>query len=423
MKRSLTLRSVSVVAALVVVTGASTVATNPRHFGRNSAPPAGIEAAGPTVRRSIKPFELTNPDSTAVLRLQLVSQLLLQFESLEESSLSNRSNELTMKVRRLRTVATLKLIDQRMSFRAHLSMAPNSLELMDLYFNWVARPDLHVRIGQCKTPFTRYRIQSFQRLTFVDWSVVTRYFGAERQMGVALHNGYENPPRWGYAVGVYTGVNARASHAIGLAQLYGEELSNLSDLSQPGRTPKFHPELVGHLAFNSDSMDVSSDSDPEGGRLRYAVSFSAAWDIEPQRRRDLLGRLAAEFLCKYGGFSFFAAAYTGFAELTYTDRTELALLGGLLQAAYRATSVVEFSARWAFVDVTNELGYDIERHHMRLGNRTEIMSGERELTVGCNLYLRDHSLKWQTDAGLHARCVCPDQPVDFVARSQFQIAL
>jgi hypothetical protein len=82
--------------------------------------------------------------------------------------------------------------------------------------------DYQLRIGQCKVPFTRFRIQSFQRLTFADWPIVTKFFGGERQIGVTLHNGYEDPPVRAYVVGLLSGVNARASHGIGIATVYGE---------------------------------------------------------------------------------------------------------------------------------------------------------------------------------------------------------
>ena len=80
-------------------------------------------------------------------------------------------------------------LKEALKFKLHLSTAPPSLELMDYYLNYRAKKEhLQFRFGQYKVPFTRYRIQSFQRLTFVDWSIVTRYFRAER---VAKQLGFE----------------------------------------------------------------------------------------------------------------------------------------------------------------------------------------------------------------------------------------
>lgn len=79
--------------------------------------------------------------------------------------------------------------------------------MLDFYFNYKLRGPHQARLGQVKVPFTRYRIQSFQQLTFVDWAIVSKAFGAERQMGFALHNGYEKPSRYGYVIGIFSGQN------------------------------------------------------------------------------------------------------------------------------------------------------------------------------------------------------------------------
>ena len=74
--------------------------------------------------------------------------------------------------------------------------------------------------------------------------MVTRYFGAERQIGLVMHNGYEKHGAFEYEVGVFTGVNARKSHATGLASIFGEELANPSDLYDPAAPADLHPEVV-----------------------------------------------------------------------------------------------------------------------------------------------------------------------------------
>ena len=169
---------------------------------------------------------------------------------------------------------------------------------MDFYFNYQIGRHLQLRYGQYKVPFTHYRIRSFQRLTFVDWAITTRYFGAERQMGIALHNGYERPSECAYAFGIFTGVNARASHNTALARLYDQELPNRSDLSNPGPKAEFHPELFLHLSLNANGIRVRSDTDKERCGPRYSIGLSAAWDLDPVTGRDYVLRLAPELLIK-----------------------------------------------------------------------------------------------------------------------------
>jgi len=148
-----------------------------------------------------------------------------------------------MRARRIRSTFTVSRPEYETVFRLHLSPAPGSFELMDMYFNAGLTSQLQLRVGQYKMPFTRYRIQSFQRLTFVDWAIVTRYFGAGRQIGFSLHNGYEGPPRFAYAIGIFSGVIARAAHATGFPLLFGEKLTNPSDLSGSALKSEFHPVL------------------------------------------------------------------------------------------------------------------------------------------------------------------------------------
>ena len=135
---------------------------------------------GSSALASVGPFEVVSRDSSTVLRLQLASQLQTAWESKDKGPSANRDVALYMRARRIRPTLTVSVPEYKTDFRLHVSMAPGSIELMDLYFNTKLNDRWSVRVGQYKIPFTRYRIQSFQRLTFVDWSIVTKYFGAER---------------------------------------------------------------------------------------------------------------------------------------------------------------------------------------------------------------------------------------------------
>lgn len=397
---------------------------------------------------SVGPFRLASPDSSSWLRFQFAGQLRVDFESRDQGGEKSRSNDLTMRARRLRPIISVDLPKQRLLFRLHLSAAPGSLELMDFYFNYKARPQLQIRYGQYKVPFTRYRMQSYQRLTFVDWAIVAKGFGAERQMGFALHNGYEKPPKYAYAVGVFSGVPARASQAVYLSKIYGEETLNPSDLANPGPRAKFHPELFLHLAYNARGIRVRSDTDEERGGLRYAAMFSAAWDLDPRPHHDLQLRLAPELLTKYRGLSFSAIGYAGFAELGAAARTEPVMLGGLFQTAYRVNNRYEISARYAVVDFRDAVTDDASEAarqflpgaHERLrtlvytrpaGGRSDDTAansenpaqvlGEEEITIGFNTYLTGHTLKWQNELGWLRHRRRDDNRTDYVMRSQFQL--
>ncbi|MCB2229774.1 OprO/OprP family phosphate-selective porin [bacterium] len=387
-----------------------------------------------SVSATIGPFETANRDSTAVLRLQLASQLQTYWETRDNGGGTQRESGLFMRARRIRPSLTLSLPERHLLFRLHLSTAPGAIELMDLYFDARLHNSFSVRAGQFKIPFTRYRIQSFQRLTFVDWSTVTRYFGAERQMGLALHNGYERPPRYAFVFGLFSGVNARASHGTGIALLHGEKIVNISDLSGSASNSEFHPELVLHLAYNSRGIDVGSDSDPDGGPLRVSIAASAACDMDAAMYEEPSVRVAQEFLFKCRGVSLMTAGYLSFMRKYDWYRTKLALSGFLIQTSIRVSQRVDIAARYAMVDVDDNVALmarsraaaiiadtddpDVSARYKSAGK----VQREQEATIGCNYYLDGDNLKLQNDFGFLGTDRLDHDRTVFQVRSQLQLS-
>jgi len=369
---------------------------------------------------SIGPFELSSADSSSRIRFQFASQLRMFFESKDKGAGEQRTEKLVMEARRIRLTLTGSLMKPALSYKLHLSAAPHSLELMDYYFNYRIRSYPQFRFGQYNPPFSRYRIQSFQRLIFVDWALVTKYFGAERQMGLALHNGYERPPKWAYAFGVFTGVNALVSHNVGLAKLYGEELTNPSDLSDPGPRAEYHPELFLHLSLNANGIQVRSDTDMERRGPRYSIGLSVAWDIDPEPGIDYSTRFSQELLFKYRGVSVSCIGYAGFSEMGASEGSHLAALGGLFQTAYRIDGRYEITAMYAIADFTTAAIDDARARAAE--SAFDPVVRDEEIRLGVNLYLAGHSLKLQNDVGRLRRSYSEETRIDYVVRSQFQIA-
>ncbi len=387
------------------------------------------------INSSVGPFEIFSADSSSSIRLQFAGQLRLIFDSRDNAPDTPRTEKLTMQARRIRLTLAGTVYNANLSYRLHLSTAPKSLELMDFYFDYKFRPYLQFRFGQYKTPFTRYRIQSFQKLAFVDWAIVTKYFGAERQMGFAFHNGYEQPPKYGYIVGVFSGANARASHAIGLPEVYGEKVVNPSDLANPGAIDKFHPELFFHITYNANNIKINSNGDETKTGLRYSLGLSTAWDLFPTEYHDFSLRFAPELLVKYRGLSFLAAGYVGYSKIGDPSKIKPAMTGGLFQTAYRINSRFEISARYAIVDFKDRLVDDARERASQLindsGNDPDIVaqyknagqiSQEQELTTGFNIYISGHSLKWQNDIGWLRHSFMDENRDDYQVRSQFQVS-
>lgn len=382
----------------------------------------------------VGPFEITSPDSSTTLKFQLAAQLQTAWESKDYGPGRDRESTIYMKARRIRPTLTVSLPEYKTSFRLHLSTAPGSIELMDMYSDTKLSSRMTLRVGQYKIPFTRYRIQSFQRLTFVDWSIVTKYFGAERQMGLSIHNGYEKTPEWGYAIGIFSGVNARASHAIGLAAVYGEKPINPSDLSGSAGKVKFHPEMVLHASWNKNKIDVSTDSDAEGGDIRYSLAMSAALDMDPTDFEDLALRLAPEFLLKYRHLSVMGTGYAGLVDMDGSARTRKAMTGFLVQTAYCVNKKVELSLRYTVVDIDDKIADealsraqaivdeadddDITAQYKNAGK----ILGEHEGTFAVNVYLDGHGFKIQNDIGFTKYERRDADRTDWLVRSQLQLS-
>ncbi len=428
---------------------------------------AKVEAAEPTGTPAVEtdpkegtwpeaigPFAIESRDGQSRLQIGFAGQLLYQMDGRDTGG-AERTLRHSVDVRRLRETLKGSAASERFTFALQLSTLYGALELIDLYLNYAFLPDIQIRLGQMKVPFTRYRMMSFSRLTFVDWALVKSYFGAERQRGVVLHNGLTKQRRIAYALGLFTGQNARAAAAVGLARATGEPVENPSDLVDPAAMERIHPEIALHLSYNHNDIDTAIDTDLEGGPLRFSVGVSGAYDTRPDPLVDFSFRLAPEVLFKAYGFSFFSAFYSGFADRGGVGLDQQHAMSGLLvQLSYLLWGRLEISARFAFVDLDDDV---LRQSRNRADDRMTVLQGEldalrarewdsgleaaiadretalsdlgkrgtlnrdQELTFGLNVFIIGTSLRWQSDVSWLQREYVDGNRDDIRLRSQITL--
>jgi hypothetical protein len=377
-------------------------------------------------------FELLSQDGDGTMEIHLAAQIIGQHESEEVLGAQGRTSENKLAFRRIRPVLKGRLFGDDFSYLLHINLVPGLLELDDLWFDYRFTNMLSARMGQMKIPFTRHRLNSFKDRLVVDWSLPTRYFGAERQLGVMFHNGLAKPPKWEYQFGVFTGVNSRASNGVGPNEIYGESKPNSSLLVDPDKLTNMHTELVGHLAYSHGDINVRRPSDLKGGPFRYSVGASVAWDLKPTAGRDLSLRLAPEGLIKCHGFSLSAVFYLGFYnQLAGSEKYQLGLVSGLLSASYVFKQKYEVAIRYTNVHITDSILNDARSRADQLvaldsdllGQYSSVgsLQDEQEIIIGFNWYLFETSLKWQVDAGVIIHTHTTQELYDYRVRTQLSL--
>jgi hypothetical protein len=376
-------------------------------------------------------------DGKSSMRLQLSMQLRLDLRQVDPASEPEEAVELTPMVRRLRPVVSGSVLDPALTYQLHVNLVPGAAELMDLWLDYAFSPTVRARLGQVKVPFTRRRINSCFDLPLVEWSLPTRYFGAERQLGVTLHNGMGRRSGWEYEAGIYTGENRRAANGIGLPLAYGVKPPNRSLLVDPAASGPMHPELIAHAAYNAGGMDVSRPSDLEGGPLRVSAGMSVAWDAEPEVRQDARLRLAPEVMVKAHGFGGTAVFFFSLFDEAAGDASyEPGLAGGLVEGSYLFAERYEVALRYTTVHLLSPLRHDARVDAdarvaaVDLARRAATAEGlayvgtmlaEHEATLGLTVYVMGTALKWQSDLGLLLHQIQGDNRYDLLARTQLQL--
>lgn len=397
--------------------------------------PAGPAAAGGFKKPRLM---VATGDGQTSIEFHLAAQLRWEYLFVDNGPDEERSTTNKLMFRRVRPIIQGTLFTDKLRYNMHLSVAPGLLELMDLFFEYSFHPLLRIMVGQYKIPFTRYRINSFKDTPVIEWSHPTRWIGAERQYGVMLHNGLKEGPVIEYQIGVFSGINARASNAVGLSKFYAETPPNPSDLADPEPLGRPHGELVAHVAWNYGGIDVERPSDLEASRPGFSAGFSAAWDFQPTALQDARLRLAPELLVKAHGFMLQGVFYLVFWDRAAEhDEGDLGILGGVLQTSYVIKQRYEIALRYTNLTFLEDMRDDARAYGnakiaeaetaeeqdalIQKYRNNGVTKTEHELNLGFNVYIFETCFKWMVDAGVLMHERVDHFRYDVQLRTQFQL--
>ena len=357
---------------LLLFAGGPTGATASQPVAWEESPGDGPERVDP---RTFK-LQLASPDGAFKMRLSLTAQSWLVVSDAGITG-GERDRSAVLELRRVRPVISGNAFTKRFKYMIHLSVLTGNFELMDMVGEYAFVPQFRVRFGQFKIPYSRYRIRSYKHRQLVDWAVVSKYFGAERQNGILFHNGFldRTPPKLEWAVGVFDGINARTAHAVGPSKLFAPEEEVEAGAS-------IHPEVVARVALNHGGIDTTGEGDLEGGPLRFAVSLNGAWDLRPEMGQDWAMRGAVDALMKVRGVSLAGTFYVASVQdgPSVADQTPGAVgawaaVGGVIEKR------VEIAGEYALV-------YPLI-----------CAPSIHEVRGGVNVFILGRRVQWRTDAG------------------------
>ena len=393
-------------ARLLLISGL--VALPPAAAGQTGAP----GRADRETRERLGPLTLYSEDGRDALSLGLAAQLPTTINPRDLVEEGPQTTETTVQFRRIRLRFRGQLWDEKLSTLLQFDLAPRAPQLMDLYLQYNVASQLKLRVGQHRIPFARYGMQWVTWLAMAEWPITAPFFGNERQIGLTVHNSSpQTPPRWEYALGVFTGEARHALHGAALARDYGELPTNPSSLRDTAAPGDINPELVLHLGHNSPGMKLRN-VDNRTTRLGYAFALAAAWDIRPTAAREPAARFSADVAFKLRTFQLSAVGYLALIEEVADGDLQLGLLGVLAEAGWHFLPRWELLARYALVRRTKRLLEDARGHaDERIAAAAEdqqqavieryreagMVEGDHELAGGVTFYLVGDAIKLQTD--------------------------
>jgi phosphate-selective porin OprO and OprP len=237
-------------------------------------------------------------------------------------------------------------------FKVQIDFARGFVTLKDAYLDQPLAGAVTLRLGQFKRIYSRHQLASTAALQLVERAPTDVFGGAGRDLGVALHNGFEASPGLEWAVGVFNGTGDAARIRCNVT-------TATTTCANPSNVPTdIGPMVVAHVGVNTGGIKGYVESDLEGGPLRAAAAVGYAGDLAQGESDDMVHRLTVDAIIKVFGL----AASGSFHLVNRRGATERETdLGFHAQAGYMLIPrKLELAARYAQVpaagdETTNEI--------------------------------------------------------------------
>lgn len=372
-------------------------ATTPEPVADPHAMPVDSE---PTVSAKYdKGFTLATSDEEFELKAGIRSQFRIEMFRADQDDAEFESHFV---VPRLRLQLEGFAFGEENTYKVEFDMANKGFSVLkDFFINHAFSPTLQIRAGQWKKPFSRHQMVSDFGSEFNERAIADEWAGAGRDLGVALHSGYEKSPdgvEW--AVGLFNGTGDKPKQTVTCADPADPETCVPST---PTDVPAdFDPELVARIGWNTGGIKGYSEGDLEGGPLRLGVAAGYRLNFN-QLQKDADDSLILEHGFELDGLlkveNFDAQAGLFFLKVGDADLD----LGFLAQAGYFVVpKIAEFAARFSLIP-------------------DEAVEDESlmETRLAFDWYFEGHNFKWATDAGFLTSTAADTS--DIQVRSQIQL--
>jgi hypothetical protein len=342
-------------------------------------------------------FVIEDSDGQASFQLNARVQAGVFFEDVLGTT---GDSELAFQVRSARLQIRVALFD-RLDIRADLDFGRGGFDAKDVYANLtLLEPWIQLRVGQFRIPFARRKSQVVKLQRFVLKSRLAGDFGAGRDIGLMLHDGWGSEAPFEYALAFVNGAGSRADldgEAVidletGEGQITGGGFSNVPDA--------FHPLIVGRVGLCAGASEGCDEIVQEFGGFAFALGASAMLDFGPMGEATGATRAQLDYLLRAGWFTHTFAAFVGTAQ--DGDRFDA-------QA---------FDAFALQAELAAMIGGKVEpalRYEVLYGNADR--PNEQTVLVGATWYIDGQRLKWVIDGGVHlvgsGRVTPPDPAVDY----------